>query len=274
MKKLILAGFAAVLASTTFLITSCEKDQTTVTDSPADYNLVDIQTDLAFKEVDDAAVSIGILRRGNYPTITVDSSGPISVVKTMTIDYGPTPLLCADGNYRSGKLTARWTSTVYGQQDKAVEIELIGLKQNDFTYGPTNIIVNNNGKNKDGHQNWKITSSGKVYLSNGDSISWSGTRDRTWIEGESTPLDRSDDKFEITGTNNFTNRKGKNFNAIITTAVVADFSCEWRITKGIVNIVPTARPDWKMKLDYGDGSCSSTGTFTLGKKTHTFTKVR
>ena len=271
MKKVFLFGAAVTLSLAAVLVSSCEKDQTPFLDSPADYNLVDIQLDLAFQEIDDAGVASGMIRRGAYPQITVDSTS--GVIKRMAIDWGTTPYLCPDGNYRSGKIVIAWTGK-YQEVGTTYTGELREFVQNGLKYGPTNFIVRNDGINADGFQKWGVTSSGKCYLEGGDSISWSGTRDRVWIEGSKTPNDRSDDKFEISGTNNFTNRKGKNFNTIITDKVIADFSCPWRITKGKVEIVPTLRPDWTMRLDYGDGSCQSTGTFTLGKKTHTFTKQK
>lgn len=271
MKKVFLFGAALTLSLAAVLVSSCEKDQTPFLDSPADYNLVDIQLDLAFQEIDEAGVTSGLIRRGAYPQITIDSTS--GVIKRMAISWGSTPYLCPDGNYRSGQIVIAWTGK-YQEVGTTYTGELKDFVQNDIRYASTNFIVRNDGKNSDGHQKWAVTSTGRCFLANGDSISWSGTRDRVWLQGENTPSDRSDDKFEISGSNNFTNRKGKNFNAIITDKVIADFSCPWRITKGKVEIVPTLRPDWTMRLDYGDGSCQSTGTFTLGKTTHTFTKQK
>lgn len=57
--------------------------------------------------------------------------------------------------------------------------------------------------------------------------SWNGTQQLTWVEGENTPGDYSDDVFSITGSSNGTSSQNIDFQTEISTALLNMFSCNW-----------------------------------------------
>ena len=80
------------------------------------------------------------------------------------------------------------------------------------------------------------------------------------IQGFDTPLDWTDDVYQITGSFNGYNWWGTPFTANITTPLIRKMSCHW-IDTGVITIVPSAAHN--RVLDFGNGTCDNQATVTI-----------
>ncbi|MCX6190149.1 MAG: hypothetical protein NTW54_11235 [Bacteroidetes bacterium] len=55
---------------------------------------------------------------------------------------------------------------------------------------------------------------------------------------------------------------------LITKALITDFSCQFHLVSGTIEITPTGKPT--RVIDYGNGNCDDDATLTVGKKTIAF----
>jgi hypothetical protein len=90
----------------------------------------------------------------------------------------------------------------------------------------------------------------------------------TYQQGYNTPNDPTDDVISISGTSSGKNREGRTFTVSVTTPLIKKASCKW-IQQGVVNITPDGLKT--RTVDFGNGNCDNTGTFTVNGNTFTFT---
>jgi hypothetical protein len=254
--------FAALAIGTSALIfTSCKKNNETDfdTESTLDQSNSESSFDQVFKQVDEAATNSSLGKLG--PAITIDS---LSTPKKMTIDYG-TGTICNDLKTRSGKIIVTYTGK-YRQEGTVINVTFDNFVQNGKQISNSSTkTITNNGRNAAGFLNWTITVNASIILESGQTISWNSTRNRTWIAGESTPKDWTDDKYEITGTTSGVNRKGLNYTCNITSPLLVDLSCNLRrITKGVVELTPEGKKT--RTIDFGNGECDNEATCTVNGK--------
>jgi len=259
-----LLKFSFLLSLTAGLVFSgCRRDQneldnditSTQDNTSAEYNF-----DQIFNQVDDAALNGG-LKKG-YPIITIDTT---NTPRNMIIDFGPDNFLCQDGNYRRGKILVNWTGK-YKNEGTIINIGFDGFYQNDnHVEGAKSII--NNGRNSSQNLTWTIIVNGKITNVSNEVIVWQSNRTREWIQGEQTQT-HLDDVYLVSGTASGTNRRNKEYTAVITTPLRVDLSCQWRIVSGVVEIKPTDKP--LRVLDFGTGACDKIVSVTVNGKTYTF----
>jgi hypothetical protein len=197
---------------------------------------------------------------GGCATVTKDT---ISSPHLMTIDFGATNCLGADGNYRRGKIIVTYTGhykdpgsshTITFDNDFVNDNEVRGAK-----------TVTNTGVNSSGQPQFSINVNGSVLLSGGNgTISWISSRTRTWISGYTTG-DWKDDVYEISGTGTITRVSGRTFDINITTPLHVALDCKW-IESGIVQITPQGGNI--RTLDYGNGTCDAQANLTVNGKTY------
>jgi hypothetical protein len=271
MKNKITLITAAILAITsTLFLNSCKKNDTnTVTSESIEDNAnAETHFDMIFDQVDDAAVTGGVYSRGKSAVITIDT---MSNPRTMTINYGDSNLNCPDGNVRRGKIVVTWTGR-YRATGTVITVTPVNFFQNDFKIEGTKTIENK-GRNTAGNMQWFITvNNGKVTTPTGETHTWTSDRTRTWVNGESTRFIMIDDKYEITGVNVGTNRKGVKYRAEITSPILVELNCKYHITKGTVSLSNESNPSKTAIVDFGNGTCDNVGTFTFNGVTRTFIK--
>lgn len=254
---LVLSVFSAIF------LAGCRKDKDedldTDTRSSADHFFMESQLNDELREVDEAAVSSGLGKSG--PVITIDSSAS---PRKMTIDYGK-GTLCADGKTRSGRLNVTWTGR-YRQTGSVITITPDSFYQSGHKTDGTKTIENK-GRNAAGNLHYTVTViNARVTRTDGRILTWNAQRDREWIAGEGT-LTWRDDVYLLTGNASGAGSGGVSYSLNITTPLRVDLGCEYRLTAGIVELVPYGK---RMRtVNYGDGTCDNTFTVTIGSKTYT-----
>jgi hypothetical protein len=197
-------------------------------------------------------------------TNTPDSSGGGTIV----VDFGNaychcSGLNCSDFRYRKGKINIAYT----GHYRDSLTVITTTFDNYYVGYDTTWMYkvsgtktVTNNGHNAAGHLNFTISVNGQLTTVDNSNMSWSSTRTREWIAGESTMLNWWDDEYLITGSANGTNFEGNSFTVNITSALHVVLSCA-NITEGIFELTPSGKAT--RTLDYGNGTCDNAATITV-----------
>jgi hypothetical protein len=124
------------------------------------------------------------------------------------------------------------------------------------------------GINNAGHLFFSVViTNARITKAGGKVVSWSSTRTREWIQGANTAT-VTDDIYGITGSSAGTDANGNAFSVNITKALTIDFSCQYHIVSGIIEITPSGKAT--RVIDYGNGNCDDDATLTVGKKTIAF----
>ncbi len=258
-RKLLIAIMA--LSTASLMLSSCRKDKESEfeTESTVDNSNSESSFDQVFKQADEAATTKSLGKGG--PTVIVDT---LSSPKVMTIDYG-TGTICNDLKTRSGKIIVKYTGK-YREAGTVINITFDNFVQNGKQISNSSTkTITNNGRNSQGFLNWTIQVNASIVLESGQTIKWVSTRNRTWIAGESTVGNSTDDKYEITGTTNGVNRKGNNYTCKITSPLLVDLSCNLRrITKGIVEVTPEGKNT--RTINFGNGECDEEATVSVNGK--------
>ncbi|MGN6568857.1 MAG: hypothetical protein ACTHJ0_12935 [Flavipsychrobacter sp.] len=199
---------------------------------------------------------------GSCVTVTRDTS---VMPHLLTIDFGTTDCLCADGRYRRGKILVSYTK---GYKDsgsvRIITFSNYYVDENQLTGKKT---VTNMGTNSIGQFYYDIEVNDSLILSGGGTISWTSSRTRTWIEGYKTAL-RGDDVYNIAGSATITRASGKTISVNITTPLRVAVDCPW-IEAGEATI--TRPSGGVMTINYGTGTCDRLATATIGGHTYSIT---
>lgn len=267
----------AILFAASLIFTSCRKEEKEALEDTAtsgDNEQAEGMSDEASNIADNAA------KLGNNFSMRTDGTASayellsqcatvthdtVSTPRALTIDFGASNCLCNDGRYRRGKILVTYTGR-YFENGSVRTITFDNFYRNDNKVEGTRIVTNN-GLNNAGQYSWTITANNmKITRTDGTFHSWSSTRTRTMIAGQSTPLIWSDDEYSITGSASGTNRNGIAYTANITTPLHRAMSCRW-IDTGVITISPTGKAE--RELDYGNGNCDDEATIRVGSRTRT-----
>lgn len=267
----------AILFAASLIFTSCRKEEKEALEDTAtsgDNEQAEGMSDEASNIADNAA------KLGNNFSMRTDGTASayellsqcatvthdtVSTPRALTIDFGASNCLCNDGRYRRGKILVTYTGR-YFENGSVRTITFDNFHRNDNKVEGTRIVTNN-GLNNAGQYSWTITANNmKITRTDGTFHSWSSTRTRTMIAGQSTPLIWSDDEYSITGSASGTNRNGVAYTANITTPLHRSMSCRW-IDTGVITISPTGKAE--RELDYGNGNCDDEATIRVGSRTRT-----
>mgnify|MGYP001608218599 CR=1 FL=1 len=155
---------------------------------------------------------------------------------SITVDFGPTNCLCHDGRYRRGKLHITYSA---GEKylDSTAVITIKTAPTDNYFVNDNQVIgektITNKGHNSVGHMNWDIQVSGQIIKANNQgTITWTSTRNREWLAGETIPNTTwSDDVYGVTGSATGTSANGTPFSMNITSQLVRKISCiRWFVT--------------------------------------------
>ena len=219
----------------------------------------------------------------NCASIHIDTLGnPFPLA--FTIDFGISNCLGADGRYRRGSLIYE-ISNPYQDIGTIVSVKPDDYFVDDYKVEGTRTSTNN-GVNGAGFLSFSIDIEDAVITTpENETISWSSSRVRTWMEGSETgffTIDSintgilgwngvKDDVYEITGSCKGTSRDGRSFTAVITSALRAQLDCRW-ITKGVLELQPD---ELRTRVfDYGNGECDADAIVTIGNKDYDITLSR
>jgi hypothetical protein len=196
---------------------------------------------------------------------TMDAQGNFNAnnLPTITLDWG-SGCTDVDGVFRSGKLVTTFSKS-YDSVGCVITITPSNYKVSNVTYSGTIRITRLAGGNAPSFRT-------EVINGHCNSSSWSidfiTDKTITYTAGYNTPNDPSDDEISITGNSSGKNREGRTFTVTVKTALVKKASCKW-IQQGVVDITPDGLKT--RTVDFGNGSCDNTGTFTVNGNTFTFT---
>lgn len=193
---------------------------------------------------------------------------------TVTVDFGATNCVCADGRARRGQIIIYYTGK-FKQLNSTHTITFNNYFVDDNNVSGTKTVTNN-GFNSNGKMNWTINVNGTITLAAGGTITWTSTRGRELLAGlnlADTTITWASSKWSITGSANGTSAKGVSYAANITSALVRDFTCtaagKRHFTQGSIDITPASKPT--RSIDFGNGACDDQATVTINGKTYNIT---
>ena len=279
-----------MIALAVITMTACEKtNNIEIADliTAEDDAIADLAYDDVFAEVDGImnlldlfSYEVSALKSGGFGNGPGNDTCPvISVIgpeqggfwpRTVIVDYGQG---CQFGhNYRNrnrirqGKIKIDVSGPMWLEGSSRV-VTMEGFYVNDHKVDGTRTVTNE-GRHEDGEYAGKIFFSvelegGMVTTPEGEVITRSMHRTRTFVEGEETKWDTRDDIWYIEGVATGLNRRGIEFTREITSPLWKEIGCRF-ITQGTVLISSEGRPD--VILDYGDGECDPIATVTVDEE--------
>jgi len=278
----------ALLVILTFAFVACQK--TDITDSTTD--LSDLQLKSATLAVNDVAVE-SVSEEANYETyfygeyehllrglahLKGNNHDLFSGRGNMHYMNGQAPVVSIDTAATGYPITisidyGTSTETQHGRViNGKVVIEISGPKNTDGTtrtISYVGCVIDSigiegtstetfNGDNTITRKS-TITNDVTFTLADGTVIKRVGTNVREWLQGLDTPLDRTDDMIQITGTVNVTSSNGDAYKREIIEPLIHLGDCHHAV-QGIVQY--SLNDSVIATLDYGDGVCDNLANLT------------
>lgn len=267
-KKTIILG-----AIITLSVSSCRKETEVDRDtSTASDNSTAEMIFNEVKNITDAAAGGTLSNTGYRSAWDTISTGCATIIhdtttnpRTLSIDYGSTNCLCADGKNRRGKIMVSYTGP-YRQAGTVITHTFNNYYVNDNQVLGTKTVTNM-GTNTAGNLYYNIDVNGQINKASGGTISWTSQRVREWIQGSST-MNILDDIYLITGSGSGTSANGNSFTVQITNPLRVELICP-RIVSGTIVVTPSNKP--ARTLDYGSGACDANATVTINGNTYPIT---
>jgi len=184
----------------------------------------------------------------------------ISTPHKMIIDFGANNCLCFDGKYRRGKILVTYTG-LYRDSASTQTITFDNYYVNNYRVDGTQSVINN-GHNTAGNLIFGIQSNIVITDSVNNKLTFTSTRTREWIAGESTNglFYWTDDVYSITGTASGTSFDGTQFSSTITSPLIVALNCRW-IEKGAIQFTPSNKVT--RTIDFGNGDCDNEATISI-----------
>lgn len=278
MKNLFSTSTLVVLAMSTFLWVGCGPTTTTddkEKDSSNDNSFAQNEFDEIARAFNTEASLSPTLNKieatsayfCNGATLDVADNG--NGTYTMTMDFG-SGTTCTDQKKREGKLigvfNGKWNVT--GAKVTITPQNYFVTTSSGTKYGfEFTKTISNLGVNASNYHEYNTKITNAVLTSTAGTILWESDRTVEWVDGYGSN-DPTTYKYNIkTGTASGTATNGVQFSAAITSPLVVDNSCQYRITKGILEITPLGGA--KRVIDYGDGTCDDKAILTIGSFTST-----
>jgi len=273
------------------MMTSCTKedlieraDKTTeMADTASDYSEAENAFENLLDIVEEAAQQVGDLNgfveeeraddRG-CADVTIDRTMPDNFPLTLTLDYTDDGCTLTDGRAVSGTITSVFSGKLR-EAGSNFTITFTDFVLDGKTINGTKTITNN-GLNAEGQLNYTVVvENGSVAFANGNTVSYSANRTRTWVEGMDTNFENDgmsgiqDDVWEITGAASGLNRDGNNYTVNITTPLRRAMNCRW-LTAGILELDTDALSS-TLIIEFGEGTCDDQAIARLGLITRAIT---
>ena len=195
--------------------------------------------------------------------ITLDTT---SSSKVITVDYGTSNCDCNDGKSQRGKIITTFTGP-YLAQGTVITHTPVDYYVNDIKIDGTKTVTNM-GLNNNGQPYFNVQIDGQATLTSGTVVDYTSSRVRTWNSGYSTPLNRMDDIYDISGYATAVYSTGGGYTANTTGPVRIQVGCGFP-TQGVIEMTPVNKPT--RTINYGDGNCDTQFTVTVNGNTYSFT---
>ena len=198
--------------------------------------------------------------KGCKPNVTiVQDNNANKFPRTVAIDFGDTGCEGEFGKMRKGKIIVRQTKKMT-EQGALRTITLENFEIDGFKIEGTRKL-GSKGKNDQG--NYEFTASltgGKITTPGDKEITREMTRQKEWIKGSETPRLIRRHEWKITGSAEGVNRKGKTYTSEITSPLILDLSCRYKLVQGEIKITTDNR---EIVINYGTGACDNKATTTI-----------
>ena len=278
MKKTLFV-FATMIIAGVFIILSCAKHDTSLTEinDQLKQDEKEAVTEAVLLKIDDLInKEITNLENNNYvlsssksedadlcnPKTTVNTPTNSKFPKTITLDWG-TGCTDKDGNFRAGKVIVNITG-LFWDKNTVRHAKLVDYRYNDLKVEGERKEMNK-GPNEKGYIVFDINHSEKIKDNKGVVIVERDLkRTRTCNRGKDLKT-TDDDEIWVTGTAKVYNL-GKERIQEITTPLYRKLTCA-HFQSGI--IATYINKEKVAELDYGKGDCDNSATWTNGKVTKT-----
>lgn len=252
------------------LVFSCNRDETTTTDTTTAKE--NVETEATADKVTDTNVDLAMdfattfedtfsLKSGghhpDYPcaTVTVTSNNG-AFPKTITVDFGTG---CTDprGITRKGKIIMTVTNKLFIPGASITVTEDNFYVNNNKVEGE--MVLTNTTTDLATPSFSKVITNGKITREDASYFTFTSSRKWKMVEGVSTPKYIWDDVWEIfEGNQNINRSNGTYFTSTIKTSLIKKNTCHF-ISKGSIYMKGTKIDG---TLDFGNGDCDNTATFT------------
>lgn len=219
----------------------------------------------------DQAVKINATTLGSCVTVNLDtiSQYPIRIV---TVNFGTTNCLNADGKHRHGKMAISWI----GKYDDSSVIKHISFDQYyvDSNFVNGKIDFRNLGVDSFNHPVTAVTiTDGSISYTNDSAIvGWSAKLTRTWLDGYKTS-DIMDDSYQLTGSGTMQRQNIESKIVTYSTTTVnygvpllIAMNCKF-IEQGTV-LFTIPHNNNVRTLDYGNGACDGIATINVDNQVY------
>ena len=243
----------------------------------------DLDTDLSAAENNSLSENIltGVLKsigqftdttwQIRFSTCAVSSIVPADTFtfpKTLTINFGTSNCMCADGNQRRGIITATFSGK-YRDSLTVINIALTNYFHNDNPVLVSGFTITNMGHNKSGNLKYLLNVQAASINTTNGSISWNCNQNAEWISGESTVYNPFDDVYSITGTSTGRGIDANTFTSTINSPLIIALNCAY-IEKGLLTLSPTNLSN--RIVNFGNGNCSNQATISINGTSYNFTQ--
>lgn len=165
-----------------------------------------------------------------------------------------------DGRLKQGKL---WVSFISDYANAGGQVKIVPESYRvDGIEFQGEILLSNNG-----NYQFSQTITGGKCLTSDWTISYEGTTTTTWLGGNGTPADPSDDIYQISENSSGTNRNGRTFSVSTISPLVKYSNCKW-ISSGVVDITPSGLAT--RRIDFGSTGCDGEATISINGNTFNF----
>lgn len=189
-----------------------------------------------------------------------------AATRTLTLDFGPTNCLCADGRYRRGQLTAVFSGP-YRQAGAVVTINRTNYFVNDNQHLGTRVITSLGS----GSFDLSVQNASIIFANTGGTTAWSSQRRYTRTAGFGTPT-ILDDAYSITGSLTGTNRRNVTYTATIQHPLSKKFAlgCARHFVAGTIELTNSNAKAMLINYDpSGTAACDNIATVTVNGNTRT-----
>ena len=263
---------AGLVFAASLLLTSCDRDASSyaLTSSSDDNSTAEIIFDDVYETSMDEATQMDLSpstqagfkreRLGDCATVTdsVIDSATHHIIRTIDFGQEGCVVICkGTERIKKGKIIIE----KIGQRRTegfSLNVSFDNFSVNDYAIEGTKSITNSLNEEDQFVHTVSVVST--ITNPEGNSMSWTGNRIRTILEGYDTPEDRTDNKIQMEGSAQGTNFEGENFSMTITTPLIKSAGCFF-ITQGVQEISPAGKST--RVIDYGDGTCDDIATVTV-----------
>lgn len=206
--------------------------------------------------VDDPRICSG----ASVTIVPAPNSTPEVPSGVITIDFGTTGCTDARGNVRTGKLIITYNGRRF-QPGSTVVLTTDNYTVNTIQLEGIRTLTNISGSTEAAPKFSIVLENGKATFVDGTFALRESSLTREWIRGANP----SQDEWRVEGAANGTTRRDRDYTMNIQETIIFKRGCGFPVA-GVKTFVIDGKT---IIIDYGDGSCDRSVTYTVGDRTRT-----